>query len=93
MNTCEKCGRETGTAGCNWCKFKEAAEAWNKEKAGEAQEAQKASPVGWRCPVCGRGHSPWTSSCPCVPAPIYYQPLPIYPQPYYPPWWTTTTIC
>lgn len=21
--------------------------------------------VGWQCPVCGRGVSPWTNICPC----------------------------
>lgn len=23
--------------------------------------------VGWTCPVCGRGLSPFTSICPCIP--------------------------
>ena len=26
---------------------------------------------GWICPVCGRGNSPFTSTCPCKP--IYYK--------------------
>lgn len=26
-------------------------------------------PVGWICPRCGRGNSPWTAQCPCAPEP------------------------
>jgi predicted amidophosphoribosyltransferase len=26
---------------------------------------------GWICPVCGRGLSPYTSSCPCMGVPNY----------------------
>lgn len=26
---------------------------------------------GWICPICGRGNSPHTSSCPCRPAPPF----------------------
>jgi len=26
---------------------------------------------GWVCPVCGRGNSPFTSTCPCQPFPRY----------------------
>ena len=22
-------------------------------------------PLGWECPVCGRGNSPWNAVCPC----------------------------
>ena len=28
---------------------------------------------GWICPKCGRGLSPYTSSCPCVHIPIQYE--------------------
>jgi hypothetical protein len=35
-----------------------------------AGEAEYASPVGWTCPKCGGGLSPYTSRCPCVPLPV-----------------------
>ena len=34
----------------------------NKENAAPAS----SGPVGWVCPKCGRGVSPWQSYCPCV---------------------------
>lgn len=27
--------------------------------------------TGWICPACGRGNSPHSSSCPCVPFPLF----------------------
>ena len=40
------------------------------EDACEAIRPKDASPfgglMGWICPVCGRGLSPYTDSCPCV---------------------------
>lgn len=26
-----------------------------------------SGPVGWVCPVCGRGNGPFTATCPCIP--------------------------
>jgi hypothetical protein len=26
--------------------------------------------LGWKCPTCGRGHSPFTTTCPCIPLPF-----------------------
>jgi len=28
--------------------------------------------AGWKCPVCGRGLSPYTSVCPCVQSTIKF---------------------
>lgn len=25
---------------------------------------------GWTCPRCGRGNSPFTATCPCIPMPL-----------------------
>ena len=32
----------------------------------ETEEPSSFSLMGWICPVCGRGLSPYTDSCPCV---------------------------
>lgn len=26
---------------------------------------------GWVCPNCGRGNSPWTNTCPCIPFQVW----------------------
>ena len=28
-------------------------------------EVKQVGWVGWTCPVCGRGNSPWSTVCPC----------------------------
>jgi len=33
-------------------------------------ETNKGGFYGWICPVCGRGNSPFTSTCPCKPLDI-----------------------
>ena len=36
----------------------------------DPQQPKPAFPLyGWICPRCGRGNSPSTQTCPCVPAP------------------------
>jgi hypothetical protein len=38
---------------------------------GDNPVPQKATgPSGWLCPACGRGNSPYTSTCPCIPIPM-----------------------
>jgi len=34
-------------------------------------EHSEVKNYGWVCPVCGRGNSPFTSTCPCQPFPRY----------------------
>lgn len=33
-------------------------------------EMNKGGLYGWICPVCGRGNSPFTTTCPCKPIDI-----------------------
>jgi hypothetical protein len=43
---------------------------WPKlEQAWRNVPAPAAVP-GWLCPACGRGNSPYTSTCPCIPIPM-----------------------
>jgi hypothetical protein len=70
------------------------------EKASE--KPYDTSLLGWKCPVCGRGNSPFNSTCPCVASyppytphtPYVHPPYP-YPYPYplttYNPYWTGPT--
>lgn len=79
--TCIYCCGETDTSGacvaqCYWSQNKRF-------------ESSNSAPVGWICPVCGRGLSPYTSVCPCYVPKIYtgnasnaifYKP-PVLPEP------------
>lgn len=36
-------------------------------------DPEKKEPlIGWICPACGRGNSPWNMTCPCVDQSIFY---------------------
>jgi len=62
--TCPKCKTEIETMRK---KIKDA----EKKHAPELPEHPiPAGAIGWTCPRCGRGNSPFSSSCPCVPLPI-----------------------
>jgi hypothetical protein len=37
----------------------------------ECQQPKQFGMIGWICPVCGRGNSPFSSSCPCKPFPQF----------------------
>jgi len=53
---------------CSRAKKKEVYRYW-KEFDPSYYKTEK-SMDGWRCPICGRGNSPFSTSCPCV---FYYQ--------------------
>jgi hypothetical protein len=46
-------------------------------------QAQPQLFMGWTCPRCGSGNSPYSNRCPCVPLPmtITYGPYPVSPTP------------
>lgn len=44
------------------------------KKDEEIDSCERCKPkgmLGWICPVCGRGNSPFSLSCPCTPFPQY----------------------
>ncbi len=49
---------------------------------------QKGGLYGWICPICGRGNSPFTSTCPCKP---WIQNLDITCNPIHKTVWSTST--
>lgn len=62
MATCNGCGRET-----YWM-------FWmgpdNEMRCSDCYRrmTEEAGPVGWVCPICGRGVSPYTQVCDCTPS-------------------------
>lgn len=41
--------------------------------------------LGWECPVCGRGNSPFTTTCPCIQTVPKWPTQPMCPEtPWYP---------
>ena len=39
----------------------------SKTSKSMSETVNKPVQYGWICPVCGRGNSPFTSTCPCKP--------------------------
>ena len=61
MSKCIGCGQELTTGDgtgfeCQQCRVKR-------------ESNFRGGLSGWICPVCGRGNSPYTSTCPCEPFP------------------------
>lgn len=52
---------------------KDAIRNWIHNELNSAQSAilpknlEKIDTLGWECPICGRGNSPYTLTCPCGP--------------------------
>lgn len=65
---CLLCGDEIGTAGCTRC----TGTAAKLAPALEPVVPSNVPPivwVGWTCPKCGGGVSPFVDRCPCTPFP------------------------
>ena len=58
----------------------------SKTSESMSETVNKPVQYGWICPVCGRGNSPFTTTCPCKP--LDYR---ITCGPAYKYTWTTTT--
>lgn len=82
---CNKCGKEMEYADaqiclCLYCgnfiRWSDSSSTpqtqFNSSSTQQTQfnETQNLKPIGWICPVCGRGVSPFESSCPCYIKPI-----------------------
>ena len=42
----------------------------SKTSKSVSETVNKPVQYGWVCPICGRGNSPFTSTCPCKPLDI-----------------------
>lgn len=64
MSYCARCGKYfSDTRPSDYCPDCEATEAIKVNL--KATYVEMEPQVGWICPVCGRGLSPWTNCCPC----------------------------
>ncbi|MDE2102245.1 MAG: hypothetical protein KGL39_33675 [Patescibacteria group bacterium] len=53
------------------------------------KEPEVPAITGWKCPVCGRGNSPFNPTCPCIATPAAIQPVEPPSTPTWPYPWTT----
>ena len=63
MSKCSKCEKELSTGDidgiCGECRYKQS----------NPSIQPYYTPSGWLCPRCGRGNSPHSNLCPCIPLP------------------------
>ena len=52
---------KTGMITCKQCSCGK-----KNQQMDECETCKPKGMLGWICPVCGRGNSPFSSSCPCV---------------------------
>lgn len=64
MSYCAKCGKYFSiTKQSDYCPECEVAEIQKADL--KTTYTKLDSQVGWICPICGRGLSPYTNCCPC----------------------------
>lgn len=62
---CQRCGKYMSW----WLGGKPVCEDCDRDKLFPAPSP--GGPVGWICPVCGRGNSPYSTFCSCAGYPTY----------------------
>ena len=70
LNKCNKCGRPFFNTGINsdatLCECPITHPGKMENPLFPKEETPSKGMLGWICPVCGRGMSPFSDSCPCT---------------------------